>query len=208
MLNHASRTRSPVGRTVRPLGTLSRRPLNSPAMMRSKARNSRLNRDPPLPVIALESEGNIQWLAQPFLGHMIGPAKSDRRQYARAVVEGEPQVIRSHASRPHRPRIAHAEDRSGISRPTRLEVANQSLQLFTHTRERQLEIDALAGREIVGREQLAGDPEERRAKRLEAVAADREARGPGVAAKLLEIRADPVPRPLQVESGTPRAHAP
>src|SRR5438034_2902011 len=34
MENHASRTRSPVGRTASPDGVLRRRPLKSPAMMR------------------------------------------------------------------------------------------------------------------------------------------------------------------------------
>src|SRR5437879_11636281 len=44
-----------------------RRPLNSPAMMRSKARDSRLNRRPPLPVVALEAEGHVERIREPVL---------------------------------------------------------------------------------------------------------------------------------------------
>src|SRR6266566_3120250 len=139
---------------------------------------------------------------------MIGPPEPDGGEHARAVVEREPQVIGPDASRSHRSRIPYAEDRSGIPRPTGLEMPNQSLQLFAHARERQLEIDALAGREIVGREQLARDAEERRAKRLETVAADSEARGHGVTTVFLEMRADAVQRAVQVESGNAATGAP
>src|SRR5204863_3693962 len=65
----------------------------------------------------------------------------------------------------------------------------------------------LAGREIVGREQLARDGEERDTRRLEVVAADREAGGHRVPAELLEMRADALQRAVEVESGNAATRA-
>src|SRR5438874_15434 len=158
MLNQASRTRSDVGRTVRPLGTFRRRPLNSPATIRSTAnaklgiRNAELqwkrygandfsltfripnfafrisfrrrqtcdpslNRRPSLPVIPLQPKGDVERVREPVLRHRIRPAKADRRKQTRAVVEREPQVIRSDAARADRSRVPHAEHRRRIPRP-------------------------------------------------------------------------------------------
>ena len=89
-----------------------------------------------MPVIALEPERNIQRLTQPFLRHVIGPTESDRGQHARAVVQRKAQVVGPHASRPNRAHVTHAKDRRGISGPTRLEMANQSLQVGAQDRER------------------------------------------------------------------------
>src|SRR2546423_14277264 len=107
MLNHASRTRSDVGLTLFVVGVLRRRPLNSPAMMRSKTRHSGLNRRPPLPVVPFQPKGDVEWVRQPVLRHAIGPAKADRREQTRAVVEREPQVIRPDAACADRSRGAH-----------------------------------------------------------------------------------------------------
>src|SRR6266480_1095986 len=98
MLNQASFTLSAVGLTLLPVGAFRRRPLNSPAMMRSKTRHSRLNRRPPLPVVPFQPKGDVEWVREPVLRHRVGPAKADRRQQARAVVEREAQVIRPHAA--------------------------------------------------------------------------------------------------------------
>src|SRR6267378_2302031 len=200
ILNHASFTRSPVGRTVRPAGALRRRPLNSPAMMRSKTRDPRLNRGPTLPVVPLQPECHVEWIRQPVLRYFIGPTEPDRRQQAGAIVQREPQVIRPDAPGADRARVAYAEHRRRIARPARLEVPNQAFQIAVHLGERQLEVHPLARRQVGGGEKLARHAEERNAKGIELVAPDGQARRHHVAAVFLEVRADFVQRAVQVEA--------
>src|SRR5712691_2661720 len=149
MLNHASFTRSPVGRTVRPVGAFSRRPLNSPAMMRSKTRDPGLNTGASLPVVPLQPKRDVEWVREPVLRYFVSPPEADRREQTRAVVEREPQVVRPDAAGADRPRIAHAEHRRRIPGPARLQMPDQPFQIRAHFGERQLEIDALARREVV-----------------------------------------------------------
>src|SRR5262245_26280581 len=200
MLNHASFTRSPVGRTLRPAGVFRRRPLNSPAMMRSKTRDSRLNRHPPLPVIPLQPERDVQRIREPVFRHRVGPTEADRGQQRLAVVEREPQMIRTNPASADRARVPHAEHGRRIPRSARLEMSHEPLQLLAHLVQRQLDVDPLARREVRGGEKLASDGEERNAKVLETVAADREARRHGVAAVLLEMHADAMESPVEVEA--------
>src|SRR2546423_6628677 len=158
MLNHASRTRSEVGRTVRPVGVLRRRPLNSPEMMRSigsvtpgrrrQTRNPGLDRHATLPVVPLEPKRHVERLAEPVFRHGVGPAEADGGQHAGAVVEREAQMIRADASRADGAHVPYAEHRRRIPCPARLEMANQSLEIFAQQRERRLEIHPLARPEI------------------------------------------------------------
>src|SRR6185437_9038175 len=115
-----------------------------------------------------------------------GPAKSNGGQERVAVVEGKAQVVRADASRAHGACVAHSEHRRRIPRPTGLEVAHEALEVGAHLVERELEIDALAWRQVRRGEQLSCDGEERRAKAIEAIAADRKARGHRVPAVFLE----------------------
>src|SRR5690349_5492984 len=118
-------------------------------------------------------------------------------------------MVAADAARPDGPRVAHAEHGRRVARAARLEMANQPLQLLTHGRERHLEVDALSGREVVGREPRRGDGEKCAAKAVELVAADREPRGHRVTAVLLEVRTALVQRAVKIESGNaaPRAAA-
>src|SRR3989475_1119326 len=251
MENHASRTRSPVGRTVSPAGVFKRRPLNSPAMIRTiptpappRMRNSEcgmrnvkvsvvqradfqgnsafhiphsalsntgrhgrhpcLQRGPPLPLVALQPERDIQPLREPLVGDRVCPLKRNRRERPRGVVQGEAQVVRPDAARAHRAGLPHAEDRGRIARTARLEVADQLLQLVAHETQRQLEVDPLGGHQVVGAQKLARDGEKRNTERVVALPADGEARRHGVTAVLLEMVPDPVQRGVQIEA----RHAP
>src|SRR6266480_3951626 len=243
MENHASRTRSPVGRTASPDGVLRRRPLKSPAIIRTiptpappRMRNSEcgmrnvkvsvvqranfqgnsafhiriphsalsntgrhgrhpcLQRGPPLPLVALQPERDIQPLREPLVGDRVGPLKRNRRERPRGVVQGEAQVVRPDAARAHRAGLPHAEDRGRIARTARLEVADQLLQLVAHETQRQLEVDPLGGHQVVGAQKLARDGEKRNTERLVALPADGEARGHGVTAVFLEMVPDPMQR--------------
>src|SRR5712692_4064991 len=209
MLNQASRTRSDVGLTLLVAGVLRRRPLNSPAIMRSKTRHSSLNRRASLPIVSFKPERDIERVRQPVLRHHIGPAESDRGQDARPVVQRKPQVIRPHAPRADRARIAHTEHRRRIPRPARLEMPNQLFQFSAHFGERQLEIDALARRQVLGGEKLARHAEECNAESVEPVAPDREAGRHRVAAVLLEMSTDFVKGTVEIKPGNaaPRAAA-
>ena len=101
-------------------------------------------------------------------------------------------MIRPDAARADRSRVPHAEHRRRIPRSARLQVPNQPFQVGAHIRERQLEIDALARRQVVGGEKLARYREERNAEVGELVAPDREAGCHRMAAVLLEVSTDPV----------------
>src|SRR2546425_536043 len=207
MLNQASLTRSPVGRTVRPAGAFRRRPLNSPAIMRSKTRHPGLNGRPPLPVIPLQPKSDVEWVREPVLRHLVSPAEADRRKQTRAVVEREPQVVRPNAARANCPRIPHAEHRRRIPRPARLQMPNQPFQVRVHRGERQLEIDALARREVFGGQKLARDGEERNAEVVKLVAPDREPGCHRVAAVFLEMRPHSGERAMQIEPCNAAARA-
>src|SRR5439155_7347619 len=80
-------------------------------------------------------------------------------------------------------------------------------QFRAHLGEWQLEIDALARRQVVGGQKLAPQAEERNAEGVELVAPDREARRHRVAAVFLETVADLVERAMQVEAGYAAAGA-
>src|SRR5207249_8886550 len=229
MENHASRTRSPVGRTASPAGVFKRRPLNSPAMMRTiptpappRMRNSecgmrnvtltvvqranpqgnsafhiphsalsrarrhrrhpRLQRRPPLPLVALQAEGDVQPLREPMVGDRVGPLERDRGEHPRRVVQGEAQVVRPDTPRTDRAGLAHAEHRGRIAGTARLEIANQLLQLVAHEAQRQLQVHPLRGHQVIGVQKLTRDGEKRNTERLVALAADGEPRRHGVAA--------------------------
>src|SRR6266576_2103495 len=214
MENHASRTRSPVGRTASPAGVFKRRPLNSPAMMRIIP-----PRPPPRVRNAEWGMGNVeaslsrratfQFNSALRIPHCqtLGAMAATRACSVvrpRGVVQGEAQVVRPDAARAHRAGLPHAEDRGRIARTARLEVADQLLQLVAHETQRQLEVDPLGGHQVVGAQKLARDGEKRNTERVVALPADGEARGHGVTAILLEVVADPMQRGVQIEA----RHAP
>src|SRR5213594_1568497 len=248
MENHASRTRSPVGRTASPAGVFKRRPLNSPAIIRTipcpppplpvrsaecgmskrasrgqrpsnsiphsalsstrrHRRHPRLQRRPPLPLVALQPEGDVQPLREPMVGDRVGPLERDRGEHPRRVVQGEAQVVRPDTPRADRARLAHAEHRRRIARTAWLEVANQLLQLVAHEAQRQLQVHPLRGHQVVGVQKLTRDGEKRNTERVVALAADGEPRRHGVAAVLLEMVPDAMQRSVQVEArdAPPRA---
>src|SRR5438552_752118 len=252
MLNHASRTRSAVGRVRSPTGVFRRRPLKSPAMMRTKPnpaplpdcgfrisdcglyerpfisnpqstirnpqlpsrtrrqrRHPRLQRRPPLPLVPLQPERHVERLRQPGIGHDVRPLKPDRRQRAGAVVEREAQVVGPDPPGADRAGAAHPEHRRRIPGPARLQVTHQLLERGTHQPERQLQIDALGGRQVVGAQKLARHLEKRNTERLVALPLDRQPRRHRVAAILLEVVPHPVQRGVQVEAddAAPRATA-
>src|SRR6266566_5049812 len=196
MLNHASRTRSAVGRILSVAGVLRRRPLNSPAMMRTmpppssfrrrQRRHPRLQRGPPLPLVALQPERHIERPGEPGVWDGVRPLEPDRLEHARPVVQEEPQVVRAHAPGVDGAGAAYAEHRRRVAGPARLQVADQLFQLLTHQAQGQLQIDALRGDQVVGAKKLARRAEKRNTKRLVAIAPDGEARGHGVPAVLLE----------------------
>src|ERR671937_842057 len=194
MLNHASRTRSLVGLVCRPAGVLRRRPLKSPAMMRSKTRHSGLNRDAALPIVSLQSEGHIQRLAQPFLGDVIGPLETDRWKDGLPVVECKSKVVRPDTARADGACVAHPEHGSRIPRSAGLEMTQQPLEVRADFVQLDFEIDALLGSEIVGCQQLTRDTEKRETEPVEAIATDRKARGHRMATVLLEMGPDALKR--------------
>src|SRR3989454_472164 len=145
-----------------------------------------------------------------MVGDRVGPLKRNRRERPRGVVQGEAQVVRPDAPRAPGAALPHAEDRRRIARTARLEVADQLLQLVAHETQRQLEVDALGGHQVVGAQKLARDGEKRNTERVVALPADGEARGHGVTAVFLEMVPDPLQRGVQIEArhAPPRAPPP
>src|SRR5438105_5702073 len=254
MENHASRTRSAVGRTLSVAGVLSRRPLNSPAIIRTmpapappRMRNSecgmrnvkvsvvqranfqgnstfhiphsalsntgrhrrdpRLQRRPPLPLVALQPERHVQPLGEPLVRNRVGPLERDGRQRARLVVQREAQVVRAHAPRAHGAGAAHPEHRRGIAGAARLQIADQLLQLLAHEPQGELQVHALRRYQVVGAQKLACDREKRNTKVLVALPPKGEPRRHGVAAVFLEMGRHSMQRGVEVEArdAPPRA---
>src|SRR5438876_1217471 len=247
MENHASRTRSPVGRTLSPDGVFKRRPLNSPAIIRTiptpappRMRNSecgmrnvklsvvqratfhgnsafhiphsafsltwrhrrhpRLQRRAPLPLVALQPERDVQPLREPVVGDRVGPLERDGGEHPRRVVQGEAQVVRPDAPCADRAGLPHAEDRRGIARTARLEIADQLLQLVAYEAQRQRQVHPLGGDQVAGAQKLARERENRDTERVGALPPDGEPRRHGVAPVLLEMVPDPMQRGVQIEA--------
>ena len=135
-----------------------------------------------------------------MVGNHVGPLERDRRQRTGFVVQSEAQVVRPDAPRAHGSGVPDAEHRRGVARPARLQVPDELLQLVAHEPERQLQIHALRGHQIIGAQKLCRGLEKGNTERLVPLAPDGQARRHGVAAVLLEVVADPVQRGVQIEA--------
>src|SRR5512145_1348944 len=109
-------------------------------------------------------------------------------------------MVRADAARADRARVPHAEHGRRIPRPARLEMPHQTLELRADLVQRQLEIDPLARREVLGREKLPRNAEERTAKLVEPVTPDGEAGRHRMAAVFLEVHTDAMEGAVEVKA--------
>src|SRR2546428_27969 len=162
----------------------------------------------PSPLAAPQRERAAQPLREPVVGDRVGPLERDGGDHPRRVVQGEAQVVRPDAPCADRAGLAHAEDRRGIARTARLEIADQLLQLVAHEAQRQLQVHPLGGHQVVGAQKLARDGEKRNTERGVALPPDGEPRRHGVAPVLLEMVPDPMQRGVEIEARDAPTRAP
>src|SRR5688572_14271102 len=152
MLIHASRARSPVGRTRSSRGALMVRPRHSPAMIRTSA-NVREPGDQPRripPEVAFESIGDIHHLRRAPFGGPMRNTPPDTLEFSGVVAQRELEtVLPDHTRRRAEPDAARGEQRRRIPDPERLEVTQQFLERIVRVAKRNLEIDAQLRREVV-----------------------------------------------------------
>src|SRR5262249_10181056 len=133
MLIHASRTRSPVGRTVSPGGASIRRPRHRPATIRmsgAEVGEARLESRLALVLVQLEAKCDVDRRALGELVRARAHAPPQRNELASVAAQQELEAILADDARRSADRDASRdEERRGIADAAGLEVAKQCLQL-------------------------------------------------------------------------------
>src|SRR5262245_52346428 len=146
MLIHASRTRSPVGRTWSPGGAVIRRPRQRPAMMRTSGaeiREPRLKTRLAVPVVPLDAKRDVDRPTRLELTDARCHPPSDGNQISLVGAHRDLQtVLSNHTWRRGHNHITSHENWRRIAHPTWLEMSQKRFQLVVDLIEGHLEIDS------------------------------------------------------------------